>query len=72
MTAIKDIHKWADEIRKREKDATIRDHLELLERALAIIADAICHGMPITKEVADVRNRICAELRAAGIKNANK
>jgi hypothetical protein len=68
MTAIKDIHRWADEIRKREKDATIRDHLELLERALAIIADAICHGMPITKEVADVRNRICAELRAADMK----
>lgn len=68
MTAIKAIHKWADEIRNREKDATIRDHLDLLERVLAIIADAICHGMPITKEVAEVRNRICAELRAADTK----
>ena len=31
---------------------------ELNTRALAIIADAICRGMPISQEVADVRNQI--------------
>lgn len=31
---------------------------ELNKRALAIIANAIMHGMPITQEVADVRNQI--------------
>jgi hypothetical protein len=31
---------------------------ELNKRALAIIADAIMHGMPVTEEVADVRNQI--------------
>lgn len=30
----------------------------LLKRAMAIITDAIMHGMPITQEVADVRNEI--------------
>ena len=30
----------------------------LNKRALAIITDAIMHGMPITPEVADVRNQI--------------
>lgn len=30
----------------------------LLRRSLAIIADAIGHGMPITEEVAAVRNEI--------------
>jgi len=31
---------------------------ELLDRALAIINDAIMHGMPITEEVAAVSNAI--------------
>jgi hypothetical protein len=31
---------------------------ELNQRAMAIIADAILHGMPITKDVAEVRNQI--------------
>lgn len=31
---------------------------DLNRRALAIIADAIMHGMPITPEVAAVRNEI--------------
>lgn len=31
---------------------------ELNKRAQAIITDAIMHGMPITEEVADVRNQI--------------
>ena len=30
----------------------------LNRRALAIITDAIMHGMPITPEIADVRNQI--------------
>lgn len=34
------------------------EQAELLERALTIISDAIMHGMPITKEVAAVRNEI--------------
>lgn len=32
--------------------------LQLLDRALAIINDAILHGMPITEEVAEVSNII--------------
>ena len=40
----------------------LREEVERLQalgrRAVAIIADAICHGMPITQEVADVRNQI--------------
>jgi len=40
--------------------------VDLLRRALAIIAHAICHGMPVTQEVADVRNGICDVLRGAG------
>lgn len=35
------------------------EQMELLQRALAIISNAIMHGMPITKEVAAVRNAIC-------------
>jgi len=31
---------------------------ELNKRAMAIITDAIMHGMPITEEIADVRNEI--------------
>lgn len=31
---------------------------DLNNRAMAIIVDAVMHGMPITKEVADVRNKI--------------
>lgn len=31
---------------------------ELNKRAMSIITDAIMHGMPITQEVADVRNEI--------------
>lgn len=38
--------------------STRDEQAELLERALAIISDAIMHGMPITKEVAAVRNEI--------------
>ena len=41
---------------------------ELNTRALAIIADAIMHGMPITGEVAAVRNAIVCDkpLKAGG------
>lgn len=31
---------------------------ELNKRAMSIITDAIMHGMPITEEIADVRNQI--------------
>lgn len=33
------------------------------KRAMAIITDAIMHGMPITPEVADVRNQIVGAVR---------
>lgn len=36
---------------------------ELNKRAMSIITDAIMHGMPITKEVADVRNQIVGASR---------
>ena len=36
---------------------------EMNRRAMAIITDAIIHGMPITKEVADVRNQIVGAVR---------
>jgi hypothetical protein len=32
---------------------------DLTHRALRIIMDAIVHGMPVTKEVTNVRNEIC-------------
>ena len=45
----------------------LREEVERLQslsrRAVAIIADAICHGMPITREVADVRNQILGSSR---------
>lgn len=41
-------------------EQTNKEFKVLLHRALVIIADAIMHGMPITEEVADVRNAICA------------
>lgn len=36
---------------------------EMNRRAMAIITDAIMHGMPITPEVADVRNQIVGAVR---------
>ena len=47
----------------------VNTHDELvaaLEKALAVIVDAIMHGMPITEQVADARNSICAALRNQG------
>ena len=38
--------------------AAIIQLTEMNKRAIAIITDAIMHGMPISKEVADVRNQI--------------
>ena len=38
---------------------------QMNDRAMAIISDAIMHGMPITTEVADVRNAICLRERKA-------
>ncbi|WP_146534790.1 hypothetical protein [Rubripirellula reticaptiva] len=38
--------------------ATVIVVAELNKRAQAIITEAIMHGMPITEEVADVRNQI--------------
>lgn len=38
---------------------------ELNKRAMAIITDAIMHGMPITEEVADVRNQIVGASQSA-------
>ena len=37
---------------------TIRYQQDLMRRSWLIISDAIRHGMPITKEVASVRNAI--------------
>lgn len=43
------------------------DHLrDLNDRALAIIAEAIMHGMPITEEVAAVRNGIATAVAIGG------
>ncbi len=36
---------------------------ELNKRAMSIITNAIMHGMPITEEVADVRNQIVGASR---------
>ena len=44
---------WADHYFRQWQGAS-----ELNKRALAIISDAIMHGMPVTEEVADVRNQI--------------
>jgi hypothetical protein len=38
--------------------AAIIQLTEMNRRAMAIIADAIMHGMPISEEIADVRNQI--------------
>jgi hypothetical protein len=50
-------------IRAREVEvdrlrARIAELEALCDSALAIIADAIVHGMPVTQRVADVRNQI--------------
>ena len=37
---------------------TPKESEKLLARALEIIVNAIMHGMPVTQEVADVRNEI--------------
>lgn len=42
---------------QRLKSAVIQV-VDLNRRAMAIIANAISHGMPITEEIADVRNQI--------------
>lgn len=45
--------------RTLDKLGAERDEARALnKRALAIISDAIVHGMPVTQEVADVRNAI--------------
>ena len=41
-------------------EARLALSVDLHRRALAIIADAIVHGMPVTEEVANVRNEIAA------------
>lgn len=38
--------------------AAIIQLTEMNRRAMAIISDAIMHGMPVSEEVADVRNQI--------------
>jgi hypothetical protein len=43
--------------------AAIIQLTEMNKRAMAIITDAIMHGMPITPEVADVRNQIVGSSR---------
>lgn len=43
--------------------AAIIQLTQMNKRAMAIITDAIMHGMPITKEVADVRNQIVGASR---------
>ncbi len=43
--------------------AAIIQLTEMNRRAMAIITDAIMHGMPISKEVADVRNQIVGASR---------
>jgi hypothetical protein len=43
--------------------AAIVQLTEMNRRAMAIITDAIMHGMPITPEVADVRNQIVGSSR---------
>lgn len=43
--------------------AAIIQLTEMNKRAMAIIADAIMHGMPISEEVADVRNQIVGSSR---------
>ncbi len=43
--------------------AAIIQLTEMNRRAMAIIADAVVHGMPITPEVADVRNQIVGASR---------
>ena len=42
----------------RESQAEVERLRVLNQRAMAIIADAIVHGMPITEEVSAVRNEI--------------
>lgn len=49
--------RWSRDGRNAIKELN-RQHA-LLDRAMAIIADAIMHGMPVTDEVAAVRNEIC-------------
>jgi hypothetical protein len=44
----------------------LNEQHDLLQRALAIIVDAIMHGMPVTQEVADIRNAICGVQEAKG------
>ena len=43
--------------------AAIIQLTEMNKRAMSIITDAIMHGMPITEEVADVRNQIVGASR---------
>ncbi len=43
--------------------AAIINLTEMNHRAMAIITDAIMHGMPISPEVADVRNQIVGASR---------
>lgn len=49
--------------------ATLRDENESLRKScedlLALVADAIAHGMPVTAHVAAVRNAACAALNKA-------
>lgn len=52
--------------------AAIIQLAELNNRAMAIISDAIMHGMPITEEVADVRNQIVCSNEATGKDPMNK
>jgi hypothetical protein len=54
---------WAAGEVRRLRDEGDR-HRELLKRALAIITSAIMHGMPITGEVAAVRNAIVLRMRS--------
>lgn len=42
-------------------ESRLFDLRKVANRALAIIAEAIMHGMPVTEEVADVRNRLAIE-----------
>lgn len=49
---------WFREVRSSSDQSLIEQKDALLNRALAIINDAILHGMPVTEEVAEVSNLI--------------
>lgn len=62
------------EDRRWERDAEkvvdkLNEQHDLLRRAMAIITDAIMHGMPITKEVAAVRDAIVVDNHASAKKD---